>query len=102
VTVIVTATVHPEPGHLDAALAVFARHIGAIHQEPGCELYALHTHGEDLFVIEKWTTRAELDTHIKGPVLAALSAELDPLLARPADLAFLTPNAAGDPVKGAL
>ena len=101
-TVVVTAIVHPKPGHLDEALAVFARHVGAVHQEPGCELYALHAQGDDIVVIEKWTSQAELDTHTKGPVLAELGTELNDLLARSADLSFLTPHPAGDPGKGAL
>jgi quinol monooxygenase YgiN len=101
-TVVVTAIVHPKPGHLDEALAVFSRHVGAVHQEPGCELYSLHTQGDDIVVIEKWTTQAELDTHGKGSALARLGAELHPLLAKPADLSSLTPHPAGDPIKGAL
>lgn len=100
-SVVVTAVVHPKPGRLEEALAAYARHIDAVHAEPGCELYALHTDGASIVVIEKWATPADLDAHAKGEVLARLGPELDALRERPADVTVLEPRPAGS-AKGAL
>ena len=101
-SVVLTATVHPAPGRLDEVLAAFARHVGTVHQEPGCELYALHVSGDDIVLIEKWAGEEQLQGHSQGAALSALNAELTGLLAGPADLVQLTPHPAGEPAKGAL
>jgi quinol monooxygenase YgiN len=103
-SVVVTAVVHPKAGKLEEALTLYAKHIDAVHAEPGCELYALHTDGTSIVVIEKWASRADLDAHAKGEVLARLGPELDALRERPADVTVLEPRPAGaDAVgKGAL
>ncbi|MBC3844271.1 antibiotic biosynthesis monooxygenase [Streptacidiphilus sp. 4-A2] len=102
VTVVVTATVHPAEGRLEEVLEIFSRHVEAVHQEPGCELYALHAQGADLVVIEKWSDPELLRAHSGGAALAALNQELDGLLAAPAEVLLLNPRPAGDPAKGAL
>ncbi|MFC5906239.1 putative quinol monooxygenase [Streptacidiphilus monticola] len=102
-SVVVTAVVHPKPGRLQEALDTYARYIDAVHAEPGCELYALHATEDSIVVIEKWASRADLDAHATGAVLAKLGPELDALRERPADVTVLTPRPAGaDPAKGAL
>ncbi|MBF9071374.1 putative quinol monooxygenase [Streptacidiphilus fuscans] len=99
-SVVVTAVVHPKPGKLEEALAAYARHIDAVHAEPGCELYALHTDGTSIVVLEKWATRAHLDAHASGAVLAKLGPELDALRERPADVTVLEPRPAGTDADG--
>jgi quinol monooxygenase YgiN len=94
-SVVVTAVVHPKEGKLEEALAVYARFVDAVHAEPGCELYALHTDGTSIVVIEKWASRADLDAHAKGDVLARLGPELDTLRERPADITVLEQRPAG-------
>ncbi|MEY9876190.1 quinol monooxygenase YgiN [Streptacidiphilus sp. MAP12-33] len=100
-SVVVTAVVHPNPGKLEEALAAYAKYIEAVHAEPGCELYALHTDGSSIVVIEKWATRADLDAHAAGAVLAELGPVLDALRERPADVTVLEARPAGGG-KGAL
>ena len=100
-SVVVTAVVHPKPGKVEEVLSVYGRYVDAVHAEPGCELYALHTDGTSVVVIEKWATRADLDAHAKGAVLDRLGPELDALRERPADITVLEPRPAGD-AKGAL
>jgi quinol monooxygenase YgiN len=99
-SVVVTAVVHPKPGKLEEALAAYARHIDAVHAEPGCELYALHTDGTSIVVLEKWASRAHLDAHAAGAVLAKLGPELDALRERPADVTVLEPRPAGTDATG--
>ena len=100
--VVVTATIHPAEGRLAEVLEVFAGLVAEVHQEPGCELYALHVHGGDIVVVEKWTDAELLRRHSEGAALVRLNQELDGLLAAPADVLPLTPHPAGDPAKGAL
>ena len=100
--VVVTATVHPAEGRLEEVLGIFARHVGAVHQEPGCELYALHVQGDALVVVEKWADAELLRRHSEGAVLVQLNQELAGLLAAPAEVLVLAPHPAGDPAKGAL
>jgi quinol monooxygenase YgiN len=100
--VVVTATVHPAEGRLEEVLGIFAGHVGAVHQEPGCELYALHVHGGDIVVVEKWTDSELLHRHSEGAVLARINEELTGLLAAPAEVTVLEPRPAGEQDKGAL
>jgi quinol monooxygenase YgiN len=99
-SVVVTAVVHPRPGLLNEALATYARHIDAVHAEPGCELYALHTDGASIVIIEKWASQADLDAHATGEVMAALGPELNALRDRPADVTVLEPRPAGADATG--
>ncbi|MFJ6760552.1 putative quinol monooxygenase [Streptomyces sp. NPDC091273] len=94
-SVVVTAVVHPKPGLLEEALATYARHIEAVHAEPGCELYALHTDGTSIVIIEKWASQADLDAHASGEVMAKLGPELNALRDQPADVTILQPRPAG-------
>ncbi|MEZ0064741.1 quinol monooxygenase YgiN [Streptacidiphilus sp. MAP12-20] len=99
-SVVVTAVVHPKPGLLEEALATYGRHIDAVHAEPGCELYALHTDGTSIVILEKWASQADLDAHAAGDVLAKLGPELDALRERPADVTILEPRPAGADASG--
>ena len=56
-TKIVVARVYPKPGRLQEVIGVYAPIVGLVHQEPGCELFALHTDGETVFVVERWRRR---------------------------------------------
>ena len=49
-TKIVVARVYPKPGRLQEVIGVYADIVGLVYQEPGCELFALHTDGETVFV----------------------------------------------------
>ncbi len=100
--VVVTATVHPAEGRLAEVLEVFSGLVEQVHQEAGCELYALHVLGGDIVVVEKWASAELLQQHSRGAALAGLNQRLDGLLAAPADVLVLTPHPAGDPAKGAL
>jgi quinol monooxygenase YgiN len=99
-SVVVTAVVHPKAGKLEEVLAVYGKYVDAVHAEPGCELYALHTDGTSVVVIEKWASRAALDAHAKGEALAQLGPELDALRERPAEITVLEQRPAGADAAG--
>ncbi len=101
--VVVTAYFRPAEGQHDRVVAALQPAIAAVHDEPGCELYAIHDAPDGTIVmIEKWTTAAELDSHGGGAAVRALNASLEGLLARPVEVTRLVPIAAGTPGQGAL
>lgn len=99
----VLAVFEPLEGHRDAVVAALEVAIPLVHDEPGCEFYAI-TEAADgrLVMMEKWSSAALLDEHGSSPAVTALVAALEGHLARPVDVTRLTPLPMGDPAKGAL
>jgi quinol monooxygenase YgiN len=63
---VLIATITPNSGQLDAVETVLKSLMQKVHDEDGCELYALHR-GEDRFVlVEKWRDMAALEAHRSG------------------------------------
>jgi quinol monooxygenase YgiN len=79
-TKIVVARVYPKPGRLQEVIDLYAPIVPLVHQEPGCELFALHTDGETVFVVEKWATSADLRGHATGPAYAQIRAGISDLV----------------------
>lgn len=78
---IVLATFHPHEGQHDAVRAAIAAVLPDVHQEAGCELYALHEEtGGHLVLIEKWTTRELWQEHLTLEPVKRLRASLEGLL----------------------
>ena len=77
--------------------------IAAVHEEEGCELYAIHDAPDgSIVMLEKWTSAELLDAHGDGEAVARLTADLDGLLERPVAVTRLVPVPVGQPAKGAL
>ena len=100
--VIVVATAFPLPGRTAGVRAALLRAVRLVHEEDGCELYALHEKNDRLVLIEKWTSQQALDVHADAPALAELRGELDGLTSADLDIHVLTAVPAGDSQKGAL
>lgn len=102
-TVIVTAVFTPIPGGKDALIAAMGRGIAAVHDEPGCELYAIHD-AEDgtITMLEKWTTAGDLDAHAAGDAVKILQADIEGLVTGPAVVTRMTPLPAGTDAQGVL
>ena len=83
---IVVARVYPKPGRLQEVIGAYAPIVPVVHQEPGCELFALHTDGETVFVVEKWATPADLHAHAAGPAYAQIRAGISDLVEHAADV----------------
>jgi quinol monooxygenase YgiN len=96
----VIARVHPKSGRLQDVLDVYAEAVPLVHQEQGCELFAVHTDGESVFLVERWTTPDALDAHAKGPVLAKIRSGLDGLVSGPSDIWRVDNIPLGEPAKG--
>src|ERR1700730_9708189 len=81
-TKVVVARVFPKPGRVQEVIDVYAGIVSLVYQEPECELFALHTDGETVFVVEKWATPAGLQGHATGPAYAQIRAGISDLLDR--------------------
>jgi quinol monooxygenase YgiN len=102
VSVVVVATITPKPGEEDAVRGALVASIPAVHQEPGCELYALHEGKGQFVMVERWESAEALAVHGKADALTALGAALAGRVAAAPDVRRLTAVPAGDPQKGAL
>ncbi|MDZ8275229.1 antibiotic biosynthesis monooxygenase family protein [Microbacterium aquimaris] len=102
--VTVVAVLTAKPGMGPAVIESFREVSPRVHDEPGCELYAAHLEqdGDTVVMVERWTTRADLDAHAAGAPLARLNELNADLLERPYDVWFLDPVPLGDPAKGAV
>ena len=101
--VVVVALIKPKPEFRDDVIAAMKKAIPLVHEEDGCELYALHADGDQLVMIERWTTREALKKHgTDSPGLRVFNEAIDGKLAGPTVVLRLDAIPAGDPVKGQL
>ena len=99
--VIVVATITPKPEHRDEVLAALKDAVAQVHNEDGCELYALHADDDRFVMIERWTSPEALRTHgTESPGLQQLNQALRGKLEGPLDVVRLQPVPAGDDAKG--
>lgn len=98
----VVAVLTAKPGRGRNILQAFQTVSPLVHEEDGCELYAAHLEqgGDVVVMVERWSSRAELDAHASGAALALLTTLIADDLLRPYDVWFLDPVPLGDPVKG--
>lgn len=103
-TVIVVAVLEARPGCGERVVQNFRIISPKVHQETGCELYALHREqsGDTVVMVERWATRADLDAHADGEPLRELNELNDGLLTKPYDVWFLDAVALGDERKGTI
>jgi len=101
-TKIVVARVFPKPARLQEVIDVYAGVLPLVHQEPGCELFALHTDGETIFVVERWAAPADLQGHAAGRAYAQIRAGISDLVDHPADVWVLDTLPFGGAAKGTI
>jgi quinol monooxygenase YgiN len=103
VSVVVVATITPQPEHAEAVKDAVLAAVPQVHTEDGCLRYALHEARDgSLVMIEEWESPEALATHGKGAALQELSGRLDGKLTGAPELTLLTGIPAGDEVKGRL
>lgn len=102
-SVVVIASTTPQPEQAQAVREALLASVPAVHDEPGCELYALHEEADGtLVVIERWESSEALQQHMQGEDFGELGRQLDGEMTRPAEIRVLTAVPAGDSAKGAL
>lgn len=100
---VVTAHFVPADGQFDAVVEALQPAIAAVHEEPGCIIYAIHrTPANTIFMIEKWESAELLDAHGDGPAVATLNAALAGKLAVPVEVIRMEPLPAGTEMQGSL
>ncbi|EWS79798.1 putative quinol monooxygenase [Brachybacterium phenoliresistens] len=102
-TVVVTAVFYPAEGKKEELAQAMQRGISAVHEEKGCELYAIHD-AEDgtITMIEKWSTVEDLDVHGGGAAVKILNEDIDGLTTKPVLVTRMTPIPAGTDAQGLL
>jgi len=101
--VVVTAYFFPAEGKREVVASALAEVIPLVHEEEGCELYAIHDAPDgSIVMIEKWSSHAALDAHSDAAPVARLRALLEGALAKPIEVTRLEPLPVGRPDRGAL
>lgn len=102
-TVVVTAVFQPKDGKKSELVEAMRRGIEAVHQEDGCELYAIHD-AEDgtVTMLEKWASAEALDTHGRGEAVGLLLADITDLIEGPPVVTRMSPLPMGGEKQGAL
>ena len=79
----VIAIFTPKPEHADEVRSLLVRISPLVHEEPGCEFYALHQDVEGRLVfVEAWTTRELWITHCEMPTVKEILAGVEGKLQR--------------------
>jgi quinol monooxygenase YgiN len=102
VSVVVIATITPTPDQVDAVREAILAAVPKVHDEPGCELYAVHEGKGEFVMVERWESPEALKAHGKAEALTTLGGQLAGKLESPPVVTRLSAVPAGDPVKGAV
>ena len=101
-SVVVVATITPKPDQVDAVREAILAAVPKVHDEPGCELYAVHEGKGSFVMVERWESPEALKAHGAAEALTTLGGQLAGKLSGTPDVRRLTAVVAGDPGKGAL
>ena len=100
--VVVVASFTAKPESVDSVREACKKAVEAVHQEPGCELYALHETDRTFVFVEQWADEDALKTHSTAPAIGALFGQVGEHLDGAPDIKMLQPVSAGDADKGQL
>jgi quinol monooxygenase YgiN len=100
VSVVVVATITPQPDEVEAVRKALLIAVPKVHAEPGCELYAVHEGDGQFVMVERWESPEALKAHGSAEALTTLGGELAGKLVAAPDVRQLTPVPAGDTRKG--
>ena len=101
-SVVVVAVITPLDGHIQDVVNAFAVASPKVHAEAGCELYALHHDADQVIMIERWATQADLAAHASGAAITELNGLLADHVAGASDVSVLENVQLGDSVKGTI
>lgn len=98
---VVIALIRPLEGQTAHVREHLEAVIPAVHEESGCEFYALHesTDGTLIFV-EAWDSRQQWIDHIEGPTVTEITKRLEGLLAAPTEVHEAYGVPAGETLRG--
>src|SRR3954451_18652179 len=93
-------TITPVPGEEVAVREAVLNSIPQVHEEPGCELYALHEGDGEFVIVERWASPEALKVHSTAEPLARPGAGLAGKGQGPPAVRRFSPVPAGNPEKG--
>ena len=99
---VIIATVRPKAEHHEDVLEALTTAAAATHEEPGCEMFAVHTGREELIIVESWADKDNLKAHEKNEAFQTLVASISSWLREPLDVRVVRPVPAGNRTKGTL
>jgi quinol monooxygenase YgiN len=97
---VLVAIITPAPGKLEEVERILVESIPAVHEEDGCQKYALHRGKDKLVFVENWRDMDALGAHRSGPGLKLVGERLAGLTEGRPIIEVLEAVPAGDPVKG--
>lgn len=102
-SVVVLASFQAKAGDETALLAALRESVSEIHDEAGCDLFALHESQDgNIVLIEKWQTEALLDAHLAAEPVGKLVRRIQPFIAADPTVTRLKAVPAGSSMQGAL
>lgn len=102
-SVVVTAQFEALEGHEQDLVNALTESIPAVHAEPGCLKFALHSaENGSVILIEKWESEELLETHLSGDPVAALVDRIKPHIAKSPEVVRLKAVPAGTERHGVL
>lgn len=99
-SIVVVATARPLPEHREEVIAAFERAIPLVHEEQGCERYALHEAPDRIVMIERWAGQEATQAHVAGEPFKELSAALEGKLDSDLEVLVLAPRPIGTVEQG--
>ena len=100
--VVVVATLKAKPESVEAVREAGKTVLAGVHEEPGCELYALHEADGTFVFVEQWADADALKAHSTAPAVGNLFGTIGEHLDGAPDIKMLQPVVAGDRAKGQL
>jgi quinol monooxygenase YgiN len=98
---VVVAIITPKSGKLAEVEELITGVSPAVHNETGCELYAIHKNTDTLVIVEKWADGEALAAHRSSTTMAEFGRKVVDLVeARAAYVVEAVP--VGDATKGTL
>ncbi|OBA99026.1 antibiotic biosynthesis monooxygenase [Mycobacteriaceae bacterium 1482268.1] len=101
--VVVVATLKAKSESVETVREAGKKALGAVHEEPGCDLYSLHEAEDGTFIfVEQWADGEALQAHSKAPAVAEFFGAIGEHLDGAPDIKVLQTVVGGDPAKGQL
>src|SRR5262249_31663605 len=94
---VVVATMTAKPESVDTVREILTRTVKDVHNEPGCQLYALHESGDTFVFVEQWADADALKAHGTAPAVTTMFSDAGDHLIGAPDIKILAPVVAGDP-----
>ncbi|HEX9834484.1 MAG TPA: putative quinol monooxygenase [Mycobacterium sp.] len=98
--VVIVATMTAKRESVDTVRDACKKAVEAVHQEPGCQVYALHEADNTFVFVEQWADADAVQAHSTAPAVGELFGTIGEHLDGAPDVQVLQPVVAGDPTKG--